>query len=182
MVNTDKVRKIIVVAGDVTMDWNIARREDYQGSGLVWNAEDYIRTYSKPGGAALLADLISTMAQQLNREESPAPFSVRGIEPQKSVSPDDEQYHHSYAIWSLYKYDESSPEHKDVRVWRVKNYLGLHPSENIKNAMAERWKSVEADIPQSILVVFDDANLGFREQSVIWKKGLAFSSEQSKPW
>ena len=77
--------KIIVVAGDVTMDWNIARREDYQGSGLVWNAEDYIRTYSKPGGAALLAELIDAVAKKMNGEGSLGNFAVKGIEPPQTV-------------------------------------------------------------------------------------------------
>jgi RyR domain len=189
--------KIIVVAGDVTIDWNIARREDYQGSGVVWNAEDSISTSPKAGGAALLADLIDAVAQRINAENSLGHFKVEGIVRVNKIRPDDTQYHHSYAIWSPHKYDESSPEHNDLRVWRVKNYLGFHPSRNIKTAMARRWNRIKKHIRACRLLVLDDATIlvdekngnslqkkkhvGFREQSEIWEKDLSFPAEP-RPW
>ncbi len=182
MEQTEKSPKTIIVAGDVTIDWNIARHEDYQGSGLVWNAEDYIRTYSRPGGAALLADLIDEIAQRMNRQ-SPEQFEVKGVVKEGSIIPDDERYHHSYALWSLSKYDESEPQHKNVRVWRVKNHLGLYTSKNTGATTKELWNRFVKDIPGSTLIVIDDANMGFREASGIWAEGLNFpDAKQQKPW
>jgi hypothetical protein len=45
----------VVVAGDVTMDWNLARTRKAIDSGLAWNAADRTEMYGQPGGAALMA-------------------------------------------------------------------------------------------------------------------------------
>ena len=135
-----------------------------------------------------------TVTNRPEHNESPnvvgiEPKPRKPQEPQTTVSPDDEEHHHSYAIWSLYKYDENAPEHKDVRVCRAKNYLGLHLSESIGKATEKRWNHAIKYIRQAILIVLDDANIvlndvnvGFRQRSEIWGKGLAFSFEQAKPW
>ena len=50
--------KRVVVAGDVTMDWNLARRR-LDPAGVVWNADDCTEVYGQLGGAAMLGELIA---------------------------------------------------------------------------------------------------------------------------
>jgi hypothetical protein len=45
----------ILVTGDVTIDWNLARSRRSRSGPSVWSADDTIRAYWQRGGAALLA-------------------------------------------------------------------------------------------------------------------------------
>ena len=54
MANTHEPQKVVVVTGDVTMDWNLACTRNSEGSRLAWTAEDCTRTYWQRRGAALL--------------------------------------------------------------------------------------------------------------------------------
>ena len=98
------------------------------------------------------------------------------------MSPLDKSFNHSYAIWSLYKYDENSPAHRDVRVWRVKAYLGIHKSEEIAPALTERWGQVARHVPRAGLLVIDDADQAFRKLADVWRQGLTFGPRRVKPW
>ncbi len=62
MSNTHDPQKVVVITGDVTMDWNFARTRSSESSRVAWTAEDCTRTYWQRGGAALLADLIEAVA------------------------------------------------------------------------------------------------------------------------
>ena len=55
----------VVVAGDVTMDWNLARTRKAIDSGLAWSASDRTEMYGQPGGAALTARLMAEVAGTL---------------------------------------------------------------------------------------------------------------------
>src|ERR1051326_2171660 len=179
----------VIVTGDVTMDWDIAHREDFQRSGLIWNADDYISTYLKPGGAAFLANLITLAADKL---PNCSDICVRGDytrDPDKPINPQNDSYPHSYAIWSLNKYDEDSPKDKDVRVWRVKNHLGLQKGnkDKIKEAIKKRWEKLLTQVnPELRLIIIDDANLGFRDHKDIWELQLNTffnnKDEKLRPW
>lgn len=63
-----KSEKVVIVTGDVTMDWNLARTRRSDGGGAAWSADDCTRAYWQPGGAALLADLVEALRDQLRRE------------------------------------------------------------------------------------------------------------------
>ena len=56
-IKTRKHRIIIVVTGDVTIDYNIARIQKVHSPVHVWNVDNLTRASYKPGGAAMLADL-----------------------------------------------------------------------------------------------------------------------------
>ena len=58
----------VVVAGDVTMDWNLARTRKAIDSGLAWSAADRTEMYGEPGGAALTARLVAEVAETLATE------------------------------------------------------------------------------------------------------------------
>src|SRR5436309_1626200 len=55
----------VVVTGDVTMDWNLARKRRSNVGAVAWNSDGCTRAYWLSGGAALLADLIEAIAEQL---------------------------------------------------------------------------------------------------------------------
>jgi hypothetical protein len=85
----------IVVAGDVTMDWNLARTRRADNGRLAWTAEDCTCAYWQRGGAALLGDLIAAVADAL-RQGGHATYEVRQMAASSEpVLPGDPRYHHS---------------------------------------------------------------------------------------
>ena len=101
---TTKSEQIVIVTGDIAMDWNLARTRRSTSDTSFWSADDTARTTWQRGGAALLADLVEAIARDLQKGGAPG-FSVRQTgAPRQSgqVQPDDTQYHHSYAMWSLF--------------------------------------------------------------------------------
>lgn len=157
-------KKVIMVAGDVTVDWNLVRTEGRAG-GQTWSALDCTRAGCQPGGAAMLAELIATVAGD----------GVTVVRPEidwQKVLPTDDHLHHSYALWSLCEKTLKNPKEK---VWRVKEFLGLDHC--ALTAPGEALKSPASGAAPADLVIFDDANLGFRGQSQYWSRSL----EQKAP-
>lgn len=60
-------QKIAIVTGDVTMDWNLARTQRARDGAANWTREDCTRACWQRGGAAMLADLIETVAADLSQ-------------------------------------------------------------------------------------------------------------------
>lgn len=158
----------VVVTGDVTMDWNLARISETEAVGQPWKATDSIRIYGQAGGAALLGSLIEEIADEL---KSLNVFSeVRSVEV-APVQGGDKHHSHSYAIWRLF---DSERGKKGEAVWRVADFMGLDPPS------APEWRTVE-DLAGPDLVVLDDANLGFRSQAAVWPQAVK-SPGQKRPW
>jgi hypothetical protein len=172
---------IVVVTGDVTMDWNLARTRRSDGGSSAWNADDCTRAYWQRGGAALLADLIEGVADNLRRAGKAA-YVVREMgAPRDKALPSDPRFHHSYAMWSLFDYDlkTSRDKNKPPQAWRVGEFLGLDKCD-AEAAGAATWKLVQEDSPDAAIIVLDDADLGFREHRELWPKALA--SDEHHPW
>ena len=174
----DKVGKgsrTIVVTGDFTIDWNIARIRRDDISGNSWNPNDLTRACWQRGGAALLGDLIETLAVDL-KGKGLGEFTVRKISDMpKFACPADERFHHSYAQWALFNFkDKEGPE---PRAWRVSEFIGLDRSDNgwAEFIGAQSRTAVEPD-----LIVLDDADLGFRDHPELWSQLLKKSS--NKTW
>jgi len=173
MAKTKLSKKVIVVAGDVTVDWNLARTQDGAG-GLAWSGLACMRAVCQPGGAAMLAELVKTVArvESLGRQQE---FTVRhpAIDWSK-VLPTDPNFHHSYALWSSYL-----EKNKDLEktIWRVKEFLGLdHCAPPPQGALT----GGAADDPPADLVILDDANLGFRSRPRLWPRAL--EQKTPAPW
>ena len=66
----------IVITGDITMDWNLARTRRSRSDVSFWSADDTTSITWQRGGSALLADLVQAIAGDLQRERS-AQFSIR---------------------------------------------------------------------------------------------------------
>jgi len=178
---SDNPHRIVVVTGDVTMDWNLARTRRSDSGGAAWNADDCTRAYWQRGGAALLADLMEGVADQL-RIEGKGDYSLRETNaPRDLALPGDPRYHHSYAMWSLFDYNQKSSrdKNKPPKSWRVTEFLGLDRCVTEESANAE-WKLVHDDSPNADVVVLDDADLGFRNRPEHWPKAL--TNDKYQPW
>jgi hypothetical protein len=176
--NSTSDTRRVVVAGDVTMDWNLARRRLDSG-GVVWNADDRTEVYGQLGGAALLADLIAEVAETLRGGGLEVEVD-RMRAPESEILPGDRRLDHSYALWSRF------PRRRGERagaVWRVEEFLGLDRARDLEAARG--CKKPALDPPDADLVVLDDADLGFRSSPECWPKALALSQKTGRkqlPW
>ena len=171
-------KRIVVVIGDVTFDWNIARVQRRDIPAHVWNADDLTRACCQRGGAAMLADLVKAVTRDL-RQSKQAKFEIRQTNaPRGPVNPGDDRFHHSYAMWAPFNLDETQPDQKR-KVWRVQEFLGLDRASS-DSASSDEWKKVVNDPTDPDLIILDDADLGFRDHQDYWPQAL--SSDTSKPW
>ncbi len=165
--------KMLVVTGDVTMDWHIARTRRLEDSTLLWNPDDWTRACWQRGGAALLADLMEAVAETL-RQDAEGDFVLYQMDaPRDPICPGDDRFHHSYALWSLYRSG-------DKRAWRVEEFLGLDRPRVDGASKAAEWERVVNDTPEADLVVLDDADLGFRDRPDLWPQAL--TAKGRRPW
>ena len=103
--------KTVLVVGDVTADWNIARLYNKNVDRSIWNAAEITRACLQPGGAAMLTELLHAMA---------ADFKVIGCNlPDHLHNPVDNRVYHSYSMWKPYPVKQGEKE----EVWRVENFL-----------------------------------------------------------
>jgi hypothetical protein len=192
----------VVVAGDATIDWNLARVRKLAGSGNAWNAVDRTEVYVQPGGAALMGRLMAEVA--VTPADVGAVVKVWGLgAPAGPIAPDDPRFHHSFAVWSRYPHpfpeghrdrrvwrveeflglDRARPAEQDRRVWRVEEFLGLdraRPAE--AEAVAGGKALADADYPADAdLVILDDADLGFRDRPDLWPAVLGLGDDAAAP-
>jgi hypothetical protein len=175
-------RKVVVVAGDVTMDWNLAQAERSDDATMGWIAGGRTRTCWQRGGAALLADVVSATAAEL-RQAGLADYRVlenRAPRSMKDASPGDTCFHHSYSLWSLFPRGPGRSDSNRPPVWRVERFLDLDRCSETAVLEPDDWRLVVDDSPAADLVVLDDADLGFRDSPELWPK--AITTEGQHPW
>jgi hypothetical protein len=168
----------VVVVGDVTMDWNLARTRKLVDSGIAWNAADRTEMYAQPGGAALMASLMTEVAGTLAAEGVAVEVSGPGAlaEP---IAPADPRFHHSYAIWSKYPRRRGD---RDRSIWRVEEFLGLDRARAPEAAAGGGTASAETnETADADLVILDDADLGFRATPDRWPAVLRLSDPEPAP-
>lgn len=168
-----EISPAIVVTGDVTMDWNIARIRRNGRAVSSWNADDSTSAHWQRGGAALLADLIQAVARAREPDEKKGARILQTSATAKPVLPGDGQYNHSYALWSPFA---AEGEVAGPKVWRVADFMGLDRGTDA--AAGAAWKSIEGDKPDAPIVVLDDAALGFRDTPTLWPSAIRWG----KPW
>jgi hypothetical protein len=162
----------IVVAGDVTMDWNIATSNGTRGSDLIWSPDLNASIFWQRGGAAQLADLMESVIKLLPGGDSAV---LRQMEvPRSEVSPSDKRFHHSYSMWAPFKFSEKTGQERPA--WRVEHFLGIDRA--APEAIAPM--PISDDDPSARLVVLDDGGLGFRDQDTAWPK--AIQSKAKSTW
>ena len=165
----------VIVTGDVIIDWNIAWIQRKEGITQAWNAENLAAAFCQHGGAAMMGELVTAIAGNLNQKKQTR-VEVHQINlPRQRITPADPHIPQSYAMWSPFKRDERSGE----KVWRVQEFLGLKPVYETTSPK-DPWKNVTSkDITPNLVVISDD-NLGFRQNSKLWP--AAIKSKTAKPW
>jgi RyR domain len=167
--------KNVVVTGDVTIDWHFARYLQGNSDPATWTAEDCAGAGQQLGGAALLAEVMETIASLAGQDGEAAYRVLQTGVPRDPVSPADDHFHHSYALWSRF-----SLRDKGKRAWRVERFLGLDRGQCANAAGVQNWQRVVDDPPEAELVLLDDANLGFRDQPALWPRALQATARL--PW
>ena len=169
---------IVVVAGDVTIDWNLARTRGAVDTSDTWSFDDCTRACWQRGGAALLADVVEAVGIAV-QDDMQARLDLRQAPvPNESVRPDDRRFRHSYAMWSPFEFEKRSPG--APRAWRVEEFLGHDHCPLEDSPQARTWRRVADDTPEASLVVLDDAGLGFRDNASFWP--LAITDDGRRPW
>lgn len=174
--NKPSRRKSIIIAGDVTIDWNIARVQRMDSPTNVWSADNLSHAFYQRGGDALLADLIEAVADASNQSKQTAIEVLKMSEPVGQIGPGDRRFHHAYALWAPFEVDSRTA--RDQKVWRVAEFLGIHRAGTEAEATGNEKNESGGGTPA--LIVLDDANLGFRDHPERWPKAL--SSRTARPW
>ncbi len=173
MSSNPKTKINTIVTGDITMDWNLARINRGAGKDVTWNPDVSTHASWQRGGAALLADLIETIASSSENLSQHNINIYQTAAPRQPVDPGDERYHHSYAIWSPIK------DNGQV-VWRVAEFLGIARCPGNRDNDSLHFQQV-VDEPERVdLLVLDDADLGFRDNEALWPRCLKDGSR--RPW
>jgi len=171
----ESTARLVVVAGDITMDWNLSRSGQAKRGPAFWNPNASVDINWQRGGAALLADLLDAVSVDLLKEKSISVSIRQAAVPKTSaeVIPSDPKFHHSFAIWAENKYAEKPPLDKE-KAWRVDEFLGLRRAASPCPAMKVVDDSNQADI-----IILDDADLGYRQAEDCWP--LAVNMPSKKP-
>src|ERR1035437_7716706 len=175
--------KTVVVSGDITLDWNLARSRGPEAQGPAWEPEVCSRLRWQRGGAALLADLIEGVAAQIRDRAAyeirqPASLRRTGTIVDARIGPEDPRFHHSYASWLPCAYATGKGFEKEKPAWRVAEFLGINRCSSADTS--DDWARVSNDSPDASVVVLDDAGLGFRSQRALWPASL--TAPGSRPW
>jgi len=191
MMQTGTDVRPIVVSGDVTIDWNLARLPRDGAEAGAWNPGDNARICCQPGGAALLACVLSAMCERRRLDGLVAEHAVLGpvghlvphdcadfgrchrADAIRPACPDFSACNHSYAMWEPYP-ETASGGH--TRVWRVSEHLGLDYAERKPEPAAG-----EAG-PANAAHVIDDAALGFRDNESLWPAAIREPDPDSVDW
>lgn len=145
-----------VVAGDVSVDWNLARSPGPEGATIGVSCQ--------AGEAALLGKLIAAVAGEVSNGPGAA-IKVLAPEAPPGTTPADERFHHRHAIWT---------SHADGgrQVWRVEEFLGVD-----RAAAGAGAVPVKDDPEGPNLVVLHDVGLGFRDQPELWPRCVRESAD-----
>jgi len=158
---TDKNQKIIVVTGDVTLDWfEVSTPPSVSDTKEIvnnWQTYPVVKRFTKPGGALLLANFVRTAtgAEIL----SPELDNIERLISEKII--------HSFIKLDKFPYSTSTEDKKNI-VYRVGNYQGFACADKDKLS----FLPVKNDDPNADIVVLDDASNGFRESKSTWPEAL----------
>ena len=184
---TEKKASTVVVTGDFTLDWNLARGKGPEGLSQVWEAPVCSQLRWQRGGSGLLADLIEEISRRIEGQQTykvlqqAIPRRAGGVA-KSSISPEDERFHHSFASWKSFDFVARGSKVADAYkwhqpVWRVSEFEGVN---RCLNEETPDWARVADDDSKAELVVLDDANLGFRENPALWPASL--NAPGRHPW
>jgi hypothetical protein len=154
--------KTVVVAGDVTVDWMIARSRTRLGSptyGDIWGGASGARVSAEAGGAALIADI-------LRKSAAPDTKILAPDIPEDFESPRNRRFVRSYSAWRAFPTNRRKPE--SGHSWRVEEFWGT----DYVTDKEPQPLCISGDLPDPSLLVLDDSDLGFRNDKACWPAAL----------
>ena len=158
----------IVVAGDVSVDWYYWPRPSYSSKeDTNWKLYEGIDTNPQLGGATLLAEWLRDILR-IRTEESPYSLASQSCEDliRKSLS----EVLHTNVYLDLFPPFSSSDTKEEVKVYRVKNYLGHIAS--VDNKQHPASLEILEDRQDADIVIIYDAGDGFRFEKEAWPEAL----------
>jgi hypothetical protein len=176
LTGSETAARRVIVSGDVTADWNLARTRKLADSGIAWNAADRTEMYGQPGGATLMAGLMTEVAKTIAAEGVAVEVSGPNV-PTGPIVPGDPRFHHSYAIWARFPRKRGD---RDKPIWRVEEFLGLDRARTPEAAVSEHPASARKPAKAGV-VILDDADLGFRAAPEHWPAVLHLSDPEPAP-
>lgn len=159
-----------VVAGDITIDWMLAKPRDLTAPPPHWTSEVKAAAFRQVGGAGLLAELVRRDAAARGRGEDrwricgPALTTERLRS--KKLSADDPDYDHAFSIWQ--PFPERAGEEPVGTRWRISEFQGW----NDQPRGERRAYALGEDDPEADVVVLIDAGLGFRNWRQLWPSAI----------
>lgn len=174
----------IVIAGDVTMDCNIALSQEKIGNEQNWNTSKLASVNWQRGSVLMLTDLIRTLVKQAGFLKEGENIKDKVICRQDSLNRSGKNSDCFYAKWSLFDFEARKSDKSQEKVWRVEEFLGyqqldkMHPTSSTEK---EIEKPIQ-DNEEAEIVILDDANLGFRNQEnpENWTRTLL--NKKKRPW
>lgn len=161
--------RTVLIAGDVTLDWNLAGEAEREGQTT--------HACRQWGGAALLGDLIAALAHELEDGAS-MPIAVHApARGDGTVAPGDRRFHHRYALWTRRDDEERN---RAFTAWRVERFLGEERAAPRAGAVTDAATDGGAG-GRPDLIVLHDAGLGFRDRRELWPRALREPGED-RPW
>lgn len=163
--------KNVVVAGDVTVDWMIARSRTRLGSatyGDRWGGAGSARVAAEAGGAALIAAI-------LRKSATPNTKIVSPDIPEDFESPRNRRLVRSYSAWGAFP--TSRMKSDGGHSWRADEFFGTDCMTDKESARL----AIPEDIPDPDLLVLDDSDLGFRDDEESWPMALC-EPPTAVPW
>jgi hypothetical protein len=167
--------KTVVLTGDLTIDWNLARSRGPEAEAPAWMPDVCSHVSWMRGGAALLCDLLQIVAAAEGYEIRQPSFPGKdgapaqtGVPLPPAVTPEALEYHHSHASWMLHS--RTTDKNDKANVWRIHELLGVNKC-RIGSPQGD-WAKVQNDDENAGLVVLDDAALGFSEDEALWPAAL----------
>ena len=156
----------VTVAGDVTLDWNLARTRKLADSGIAWNAADRTEMYGQPGRGR---------AYGRPDDRGGGDARCRRARRRGLRSGQSRRSRSSRAIPASTTPTRSGPRFpkkkgdRDKPIWRVEEFLGLDRAPTPEGAARRGRVTARAARPapakeatDADLVILDDADLGFR--------------------
>lgn len=168
--------KVIVVTGDVSLDWHIVNLPDHRRTPAP-NIAIPSRIGWHFGGALLLTDLIAEMINQQKSQGEDWILHRVSLDP-ASIGPDDERFINAYTSWAIFPKTSSAEDAKKPSVWRVKEFLGM--TQPVRPAFVK----LESDSPDPEIIVLDCATLGAPGDRSQWPQAIANPSadRDKRPW
>ncbi|HET9017418.1 MAG TPA: hypothetical protein VFN57_17585, partial [Thermomicrobiaceae bacterium] len=162
----------VAVVGDVTVDWMLLAPAGVGPSTLQttyqWEVGGGAGVASQPGGAALIAALVTAAGDPCLDGQSPDGPTVP---PDALVDPGYPTLPRTFAVWQPFPAALDDPR----PAWRMAQFLGLQRPAEPTVACEHTPLSGTPDC-----VVVDDANLGFRDRPDAWPGWLGSAAARPR--